>query len=562
MSGHIVYGQTLFDMGRDEEARAVFETALTLDPENLIALKHLGDIARQSGDLEGSRSWYQRVLEADPRNDEIVQILEAMGGVGAGSGAPPVVPTASDSHRSAVHFADALPEPGASPEAESFSSIEPASEAADEALVLEQSVDAELPVADLAAADPVVGYLTVPELPTAESVTETAPETAEASSEADSHELLDLDDFSLGSSAVAAGSPAEPESIETPHTLDIEAFGAEQASEEAAPEAAREPDVELATDVILGLPDDSPEPPGLESSVSDLEVEPTTPAGEDLSRAIDQLEGLESFSMDVAVDTPSTPTEEVEPPAGPDAFATETMAELYAQQGHLDSAMEIYDQLLERSPNDAELRRRAEEVERQLNGAPAGGAAAPADETVVASMAAEMSVADVVPDAASGAFAGPTIREFFREILEGGIAETSVAASASDEAVPPMIDAPSAESEGSIDLLFSDSPTDDDDLSAAMSLAEAFGVPSEGDDDAALRGTPAHPAADELSLDHVFRAATPPKGGAAAGAFSLDQFFGGAEANPDTPESSDAAPPRSSDDIAQFNAWLNGLKKT
>src|SRR5690242_3367983 len=90
MSGHIVYGQTLFDMGRDEEARAVFETALTLDPENLIALKHLGDIARQAGDFEGSRSWYQRVLEADPRNDEIMQILETMGG--SDGFVPPSIP--------------------------------------------------------------------------------------------------------------------------------------------------------------------------------------------------------------------------------------------------------------------------------------------------------------------------------------------------------------------------------------------------------------------------------------------------------------------------------------
>src|SRR5438552_6680414 len=50
MSGHIVYGQALFEAGRPDDARSVFETALTLDPENLIALRHLGDIARQAGD--------------------------------------------------------------------------------------------------------------------------------------------------------------------------------------------------------------------------------------------------------------------------------------------------------------------------------------------------------------------------------------------------------------------------------------------------------------------------------------------------------------------------------
>jgi tetratricopeptide (TPR) repeat protein len=75
MSGHIVYGQALFELSRFDEARAVFETALSLDPENLIALRHLGDIARQAGDTRGARGWYQRVLEADPRNEEIAQIM-------------------------------------------------------------------------------------------------------------------------------------------------------------------------------------------------------------------------------------------------------------------------------------------------------------------------------------------------------------------------------------------------------------------------------------------------------------------------------------------------------
>src|SRR5215831_14186379 len=75
MSGHIVYGQALFELSRFEESRAVFETALSLDPENLIALRHLGDIARQAGDMSAARIWYHRVLEADPRNDEIAQIV-------------------------------------------------------------------------------------------------------------------------------------------------------------------------------------------------------------------------------------------------------------------------------------------------------------------------------------------------------------------------------------------------------------------------------------------------------------------------------------------------------
>lgn len=78
MSGHIVFGQALFENGEFDEARSVFEQALALDPENLIALRHLGDIARRQGDAPAARRWYERVLEADPRNDDIAAQLATL----------------------------------------------------------------------------------------------------------------------------------------------------------------------------------------------------------------------------------------------------------------------------------------------------------------------------------------------------------------------------------------------------------------------------------------------------------------------------------------------------
>ena len=78
MSGHIVFGQALFEAKRLPEAKTVFETALTLDPENLIALRHLADISRDLGDTTAARAWYERVLQADPRNEEIAGIMSSM----------------------------------------------------------------------------------------------------------------------------------------------------------------------------------------------------------------------------------------------------------------------------------------------------------------------------------------------------------------------------------------------------------------------------------------------------------------------------------------------------
>src|SRR5271169_5217614 len=54
ISGYIVLGQALFESGQLDEARATFEAAIGLDPENLIALRQLGDVARMTGDLESA----------------------------------------------------------------------------------------------------------------------------------------------------------------------------------------------------------------------------------------------------------------------------------------------------------------------------------------------------------------------------------------------------------------------------------------------------------------------------------------------------------------------------
>src|SRR5947207_1721154 len=72
MSGQIVFGQALYEAGEFEEARQVFERALTLDPENLIALRTLGDMSLQSGNTGEARNWYIRLLDADPKDTAVI----------------------------------------------------------------------------------------------------------------------------------------------------------------------------------------------------------------------------------------------------------------------------------------------------------------------------------------------------------------------------------------------------------------------------------------------------------------------------------------------------------
>jgi cytochrome c-type biogenesis protein CcmH/NrfG len=89
VSGHIVLGQALFEARELPESRQVFEQALELDPENLIALRTLGDIANLQGDALSARSWYERVLEADPRNDEITGLLREIAAQASAAPEPP-----------------------------------------------------------------------------------------------------------------------------------------------------------------------------------------------------------------------------------------------------------------------------------------------------------------------------------------------------------------------------------------------------------------------------------------------------------------------------------------
>jgi tetratricopeptide (TPR) repeat protein len=629
MSGHIVYGQALYESGRAEEAKAVFETALSLDPENLIALRHLGDIARSSGDPTGARSWYQRVLDADPRNEEIMQLLAA---ADSPSEAPPSpIASAPDRMRStplataAVERRDAPEEPARALETEG-PEIEKSQEALTGGFDFGDRGEDESRLDEL-------GDFEMPPLPPAQGAREAATTSDE--------DLLDMDDFSIGGiAAQASAAPVPVEEIE-PTGLDGDVrisggftlgtddgdLGSDSAA--AAPTSSPSPDVDLAADINLGLTDESvppnattteaaalagletfeagviagvpndvpvletegffdlppvdmpPPEPVVEASTSEPAVETATsePAAElATSEFVEELSTLaepdtlnvdfEGFVVPAATDeaeepevaaTTDEPSIAETAPEPVEAFVTETMAELYIQQGHLDSALDIYRKLVEQRPEEPELHERLRALEDRIFGTPA------------------VEDADAAYSPPPSSYAGPTIREFLMGLVSRTPASSARRPSAqvddfSDDVEPPrhesrMTPGASETISGSIDALFSGAGASASDAAAADALAAAFAesapdpVPPES---MPLEGTPAHRAQDELSLDHVFKAATPPSQGGGANGFSFDQFFADEMADPAEESSGDAAPgsPEATDDIAQFNAWLNGLKKT
>ncbi len=156
VSGHIVLAQALFEAGNTPDSRSTFESALDLDPENLIALRYLGDIARTQGENATARQLYERVLDADPRNDEIAQLIREIE-----QGAP-------EPQAAAVEVEEPVTEePSAAPE-ELAASAEP-----NDAL-------AEAPVADVAEPEPIEDLATAWQHEVAALETQSEPQVEES----------------------------------------------------------------------------------------------------------------------------------------------------------------------------------------------------------------------------------------------------------------------------------------------------------------------------------------------------------------------------------------------
>src|SRR2546422_10076109 len=89
VSAHIVFGRCLIDQKNDPGASAVFRKVLALDPENVLALKILAEIAARGGRYDEAAEWLSRLLSADPMNGDAAEALARAKGRAAQSAAKP-----------------------------------------------------------------------------------------------------------------------------------------------------------------------------------------------------------------------------------------------------------------------------------------------------------------------------------------------------------------------------------------------------------------------------------------------------------------------------------------
>ncbi|HEX6308881.1 MAG TPA: tetratricopeptide repeat protein [Longimicrobiales bacterium] len=97
-SGFVVLGRVLADMQIGAEAETAFRRVLELDGGNLVALRWLGDLAREAGRNAEASAYYRELLVRNPSNEEVRDLVEIVerevGGAAQVHAAPPAAETA------------------------------------------------------------------------------------------------------------------------------------------------------------------------------------------------------------------------------------------------------------------------------------------------------------------------------------------------------------------------------------------------------------------------------------------------------------------------------------
>jgi tetratricopeptide (TPR) repeat protein len=528
VSGHIVHGRCLIDKKDDSGADSVFRRVLDLDPENILALKVLAEISERNGRFAAAGEWLNRLLLADPMNGEAAEGLSRVRGKAAAQASEPTPeePVASmlmeaEPPLEVVHeeLEVGIPAPN---------SRDPSAQSPHPRISVEYM---EGPF-DVAMAEATTASMDRPEFevertsePPLASVTEPQIEAYDGTVDfnAVASDALVPDGIQL-EEPVALTPEAVIEKVEIEGLARTQYEGSglfklDQAELETPGELGgvtqglEERTTSPMTDLPLILPEDVAAPTA-RAFGSGARAEHAAPPPMQLP------------DDDGAADTATL--SQAEP------VVTETMAELYLQQGHQEDALRVYEALSAQRPHDARLRQKVAEL-----------------------------TAPRLRPSGSGQSAGT--------FLKGILSARPGAPPPSAPPPPPLPPLPPATEP--------DAPVDH---TVDQSAGEA--PPS-----TATHGSPTRPASDAISLDSVFGEEggrgsipalpeqvpeKPSKLPAATGGFSFDDFFGTSSApatgtgKGSTPN---ARPPRSSgggrargaepeDDLDQFQAWLKSLK--
>ncbi len=511
LSAHIVLGRCHLEKKDDAAAQATFEKVLSLDAENIIALKSLAEIAERQRRTDDARRWLQRLLAIDAMNTEAADDLARLGGPIEGEAAPGEAPLAEESG-SGISFADLAPQPIA-PEPVAAAPAAPArisTAIMDPSLVKlanEQTLHVLRSSAQAARTVPMPAIELEPTAfepppqasqPVLDGIE--MPEEFKAPPVRPSAELAPAIDF-LGAETKPVGRVSWSGA---PEVFDVDFTKPPAAGGPRLTLGTGGDPVEINRDADLEL--SAPMPAVTSQAPGDLPLimpEDVTPAAEMRRPSMKQVQMV-------------SPEPTVEGESG-EPLLTETMGDLYLKQGVRDQAADVYRRLLAARPGDTMLK---------------------------AKLAALSSPPQSLSAAAQGTEAvGSWLKRIARSSL--GLAQPAAgAAPPAPEPGPSLMDQAFAASEP-------------EQRAPASAAGPAPGTPT---------GAPARPASDAFTLDQIFGGTRPssasaaPKAEAPAGPSSFDEFFGEAKQESARPQEGAAGAP-SGEDLSAFTTWLHGLKR-
>ena len=326
ISAYIVYGRCLLEKKDDPAAEAVFRKVLGLDPENVLALKILADVAGRTNRLDVAVDWLRKLLAVDPMNGDAAEALARAKSKAAALAAKPTVAMAATA-----------PEPA-------LVDLEPTSmaEAPRKAMGKPQF---EVERASSAQVTPLAAARQAPsDLEVFDGAVNLNPG-AHAAAKAEGLEVEE--DVELKAEA------APLEGLARTQYEGSGMFTVDESAEEEMPQV--DLPLIMPEDVELPLrpkPPPPPPPPPV-AQAPPPRAAPPPPA----AVALADDEG----AADVAA------LSRVEP------VVTETMAELYLKQGHREDALRVYQSLVAMRPSDARLASRVAELSRPASARKSGG---------------------------------------------------------------------------------------------------------------------------------------------------------------------------------------------
>jgi tetratricopeptide (TPR) repeat protein len=511
---NIVLGRCHWDLNDLPGAERAFSYVLGLDGENVIALKALADLTERLMRYEEAERWLETLLGVDRSNDEardqLERIRELQRERAEGSAAIPGAGVVLEEPAGVPHLDTVEPEhlvidePRAPPEA--FESTP------------------EPPTADDAGPVEYIGWVAKPD---------DGPPSADP---------LPLEELGAGDEVVGSPAsmtypvedePAEPEALvpdmpSIPSPPNVDAFGIEQ-SEEIVLNVSGPTEYQTASAVddlmadVTGTPIGSiddlrrdlapPEP--ITSALSEPEPESPMEAAEPIEVEPPPVSGVGRTADFYALDEPpsrfSAAEELGDAPAvaEPELVVTETMAEVLLSQGHLAEALTVYRELARRSPGAPQLAGRVADLEARQAVSPTPAPRPPH----AARDTGGQSVASLLQNLLAARPGDPPVRWPSR--AEPAVEPAPEAASATRPAGEPL------------------------------SLGSVFGE----------EPSPNPPA--------VRNSADSPGSAASVPPVSFDDFFGSAPGvTSGAPSSSGRNPQaRRGDDLDQFHAWLQSLKR-